>query len=551
MIIYFIQPSAFESKVIHRFGSDLNMAFSPVTLALLATISYIVYHILDKLVQSRRRAAKALELGCKEPPVEHFRWPWGIDMVREALQADKDKLFPDLVIKRAKRMGVNTWRYTIFGRTNVTTIDPRNVQAVLATQFGTFDLGPPRANWFWPLLGNGIFTQSGAAWKHSRDLMRPQFTRDQVSNLELEEQHVCNMMTALEHRLQSDGWTSMLDLQDLFFRLTLDSATEFLLGESADSQLQNIPGYSRPMNTAEELRDIDFATAFDRGQAALATRVRLGALYWTYKPNSFRESIRQCNRFMDFYVKRALNKDLWEKEVENRTKPKYVFLEALAEQTRDPIELRSQLMHILLAGRDTTASMLGWLFYCLARDPARYKKLRDVIVEEFGTYHNPKEITFARLKACQYLQHCNNETLRLYPVVPVNSRYAYKDATLPTGGGPDGMSPVFVPKGAQVDYTVHVMHRRVDLWGSDAEQFVPERWVNKKVSFEYLPFNAGPRICLGQQFALTESSYVTVRLLQRFDAIENMERDPVVRHNLTLTNCSANGVKVKLHVAKT
>lgn len=348
-------------------------------------------------------------------------------------------------------------------------------------------------NQFWPLLGNGIFTQSGAQWKHSRDIMRPQFTRDQVSDLDLEERHVQNMMSALDvHLKKPDGWSQTVDLQDLFFRLTLDSATEFLLGESADSQLQHIPGYPRARNSSDALHQVDFARAFDNGQRALATRARFGtSLYWIYNTSEMREAIRQCNSFMDHYVRRALNKELREaeKEAEGRAKPKYVFLDALAEQTQDPLELRSQLLHILLAGRDTTASMLGWLFLLLSKDPARYKKLRDIIIEEFGTYSKPKEITFAKLKSCQYLQFCNNETLRLYPVVPINSRYAFKDTTIPVGGGPDGKSPIFIPKGSTVEYSVYSLHHREDIWGPDVEEFVPERWENRKVGWEYVPFN--------------------------------------------------------------
>ena len=72
------------------------------------------------------------------------------------------------------------------GQTNVVTMDPKNVQTILANSFGTFDLGPQRAGMFWPMLGNGIFTQSAKEWKHSREIMRPQFTRDQVSDLDLE-----------------------------------------------------------------------------------------------------------------------------------------------------------------------------------------------------------------------------------------------------------------------------------------------------------------------------------------------------------------------------
>ena len=128
-----------------------------------------------------------------------------------------------------------------------------------------------------------------------------------------------------------------------------------------------------------------------------------------------------------------------------------MYPQALAAETQDPIELRSQLLHILLAGRDTTASLLGWLFLCLARDPARYQKLRSIVIEEFGTYDNPSEITFSKLKDCRYLQHCNNEALRLYPVVPLNGRYANKDTTLPRGGGPDGKSKLFIPKGTQCE----------------------------------------------------------------------------------------------------
>lgn len=126
----------------------------------------------------------------------------------------------------------------------------------------------------------------------------------------------------------------------------------------------------------------------------------------------------------------------------------------------------------------------------LAKDPARYKKLRDTIIEQFGTYENPREISFKTLKACQYLQHCNNEALRIYPVVPLNGRYANKDTTLPRGGGKDGKSKIFVPKGSNIDYSVHVMHHRKDIWGEDAEDFRPERWEGRKVGWEFLPVSS-------------------------------------------------------------
>jgi len=106
------------------------------------------------------------------------------------------------------------------------------------------------------------------------------------------------------------------------------------------------------------------------------------------------------------------------------------------------------------------------------------------------------------MKSCQYLQNCNNEALRVYPVVPINGRYANKDTTLPRGGGKDGMSKIFIKKGSQVDYSVHVLHHRKDIWGPDAEDFRPERWEGRKVGWEYLPVSGLLR------FEMTNLAYV-------------------------------------------
>ena len=98
--------------------------------------------------------------------------------------------------------------------------------------------------------------------------------------------------------------------------------------------------------------------------------------------------------------------------------------------------------------------------------------------------------------------------LRLYPSVPINSRTALEATTLPTGGGPDGTKPVMIRKGEAVGYSVYVMHRLKKLYGEDADSFRPERWDPdvenavdlKNIGWGYLPFNGGPRICLGRKF---------------------------------------------------
>ncbi len=143
-----------------------------------------------------------------------------------------------------------------------------------------------------------------------------------------------------------------------------------------------------------------------------------------------------------------------------------------------------------------------------------------------------------------------SEVLRLNTTVPINSRRAVRDTTIPRGGGPDGNSPLYVKKGQEVNYIIHITHNREDIWGPDVLEFKPERWISRRPGWEFLPFNGGPRICLGQQFALTEAAYVIVRMLQRFDALENCETDPVVRHQYTLTTSPAH-VRIRLHEAPT
>lgn len=354
-------------------------------------------------------------------------------------------------------------------------------------------------------------------------------------------------------------WTPVVDIMPMFFRLTLDSATEFLFGESVESQLSQLSGY-QSKRKAIGVSEKEFGQSFDRAQAILSSAFAFGDFYWIAHNAELREHCRRVHAFIDHYVQLALSKNKSPgTEPNSNGKPKYVFLDALAESTRDPVELRSELLNILLAGRDTTASLLSYVYRLFTTHPEKYDKLRAIVLESFGTYNNPREITFEKLKGCNYLQWVMNETLRLYPVVPFDGRRALKDTTLPTGGGPDGRSPIYVRKGQQVDYSVYAMHRRKDLWGPDADAFRPERWDGRRSGWEYLPFNGGPRICIGQQFALTEAGYVLVRLLQRFEKIQGVGNswDPVAkggygydRFGYTLTICPADGVKLRMKEAK-
>ena len=179
---------------------------------------------------------------------------------------------------------------------------------------------------------------------------------------------------------------------------------------------------------------------------------------------------------------------------------RYVVLHELAAQTTDKVKIRSELLNTLLAGRDTTASLLSNIWFTLSQRPDVYGRVR----EEVDALDSDN-LSFETLKDMKYLRAVMNESLRLYPLVPSNARQALEDTVLPLGGGKDGLSPSFIAKGQFVGWNVYAMHRRTDQYGEDAHLIRPERWLDDgakkglRVGWNYLPFNGGPRVCIGRK----------------------------------------------------
>ncbi|KAE8378259.1 cytochrome P450 [Aspergillus bertholletiae] len=461
--------------------------------------------------------------------------PIGIRSIWDISQAVKEKRWLDYIASNHKLHG-NTFQFTMLSQPIICTIDHANIKAVLATKFADFGLGY-RHGQFSPLLGSGIFTLDGEGWAHARVLLKPQFTRDQVADMDILSHHVTRIIEAVPKNRAS------FDIQPLCFSFALNSATHFLFGESFESLDPSLLHASAAKSVQE------FGHAFDLAQDYLFARSRLLGFHWLINPTAFRDATRTVHDVVDQYVRRAI--DLRKRGSQGgKETERYIFLEALVAETQDPKILRDNLLNILLAGRDTTSSLLSSTFYYLARHPMVWRKLRGEILTHFGTNTEPlTDLTLASFKSIPYLRYVLNEVLRLLPPVPVNFRTATKNTCLPVGGGPDGKSPVYVDKGTMVFYSVYSMHRRTDIWGQDAHSFRPERWENAKHQWEYLPFNGGPRICLGQQYALTVASYTLVKFMQHFDVLENADPystdDPVLRANLTLSHDQ--GVMVRLY----
>ncbi|KAI1478506.1 hypothetical protein K445DRAFT_320938 [Daldinia sp. EC12] len=509
------------------------MAFSLLLVAC-GLVAFCLYSTVQWLLTCRRRSLMKRQHGClpakQLPQLDPIM---GTDIVMQNLEAAKKHGFLDLLRTRHATNGL-TFTTNTYLRTTINTCDPTLIQNVLSFQFQDFGMGPLRRKSASPLLGQGIFTTDDEIWAHQRALIRPSFVRAQVTDFSIFGHHVDQLIALISRRNYE------VDLQQLFFRMVLDSNSEYMFGESVGMMSENA---SEAATT--------FHHALDYAQQGTILRLRLGNLMFTHRDQKFRESCGTVHAYADKFVAQALEFRRQQSsfpsekmDKDEGVRQKYVFLNELAKDTEDPIMLRDQIVNMLLAARDTTAGLLAFVFFMLARRPDVWDKLRADVLE-----HYCEPLTYEALMDMKYLRYVIHETLRLFPPIATNSRMANKDTVLPVGGGPDGKSPLFVKKHHVVTYSTFVMHRRKEFFGEDAEEFRPERWENLRPGWEFLPFNGGPRICPGQKFALTEASYTIARLLRAFSKVENL--DPTDwREQLTLSLTLNNGVLCRLTPAE-
>ncbi|CUM65864.1 uncharacterized protein PRCAT00003514001 [Priceomyces carsonii] len=487
-----------------------------------------------KLVQLAKQTFLAHKWGCKAIKKSNegnvFRRPI------ELLRVWKAGRLPEEHRKSFEESNADTMYTSVLFKNIIQTKNPENVKAMVAIQFNDFSIGQ-RQQYFQPLLGHGIFASEGERWKHSRLMLKPQFVKEKVAHIQSLEPH---LQAFCKHVRDQNGIS--FDIQPLFHNLTLDASTEFLFGESIETlRTEN------NISSLEHNTRTNFEEAFNISQKYLMLRLIAGGFYFLINTKEFRQANAKVQDFTQYYVKKALATS--EEELESKSKDGYIFLYELVKKTKDPKVIQDELLSIMLAGRNTTASLLSFIFFELSRNPVIWEKLKQEIYACFGNNDsvNLGDITFESMKRCTYLRWVVDETLRMYPPVPNNLRVARKDTTLPKGGGPDGISPIFIQKGQTIVYSTYSMHRLTEYYGKDANTFRPERWSDlKSIGWAYMPFSSGPRICLGQQFALTEASYITIRLAQIFPTLHsfNNEYPPKILANATMRLMDGNFISL-------
>ncbi|KAJ3394124.1 hypothetical protein HDU84_000152, partial [Entophlyctis sp. JEL0112] len=363
------------------------------------------------------------------------------------------------------------------------------------------------------VLGEGIFNSDGEQWKAQRKTAANIFNvknfKDFVNTVFTSEMETFSTILS-EYATSGEQF----NLQEILFKFTLDSFTKIGFGIDLESMQSKTP--------------LPFALAFDSAQTRMLLRffTPLWKLHESLSGigNEHAANVRTIRDFGKSFISK--------RQQEGTIGVGDDLLSLLTKVTdhdgNQPSEnlLIDYVLNFIIAGRDTTAQALSWAFFLLHQNP----RTQDALLKEIKTVLGGMNPTYEQIKnEMPYANAVFHETLRLYPSVPVELKQANENDTLPDG--------TVVPKGVAVCWSNYCMGRTPRIWGADAKEFRPERWLEMEKQpspFDYAVFNAGPRVCLGKSMAELEGVFVLVSVVQKFQ-IELMEpKDVTYAPSLTL-----------------
>nr|WET52760.1 cytochrome P450 86A286 [Callicarpa americana] len=424
------------------------------------------------------------------------------------------------------------------------TCDPKNLEHILKVRFDNYPKGPTWQAVFHDLLGQGIFNSDGDTWLFQRKTAALEFTTRTLRQAMARwvSRAIRNRFCPILRTAQLEA--KPVDLQDLLLRLTFDNICGLAFGKD-------------PQTLSPGLPENSFASAFDRATEASLQRFILPEFIWKFKKwlrLGMELSLSQSLKHVDDYMTNVINTRKLELLSQQNNGSHHDDLLSRFMKKRDSYTdkfLQHVALNFILAGRDTSSVALSWFFWLVTLNPKVEEKilieLCSTLMESRGGDTSKwvdEPLGFEEIDRLMYLKAALSETLRLYPSVPEDSKHVIADDVLPDG--------TFVPAGSNITYSIYSTGRMKFIWGDDCLEFKPERWLSEdgkkfesKDQFQFVAFNAGPRICLGKDLAYLQMKSIAAAVLLRHRLVVAPEHK--VEQKMSLTLFMKDGLKVNVH----
>lgn len=370
------------------------------------------------------------------------------------------------------------------------------------------------------LFGSGFAIAQGPLWTVRRRAVVPSLHKKYLSVIV--ERVFCRCAERLVEKLMPYALSgSAVNMEEKFSQLTLDVIGLSIFNYSFDSLDTNSPVIGAVYTALKEaeMRSTDLLPYWKiKALCKVVPRQVKAEKAVMLIRQTVEELIAKCKEMVE-----TEGENITEDEYVNTTDPSILrFLLASREEVSS-VQLRDDLLSMLVAGHETTGSVLTWTLYLLSKDPSSLRKAREEVDQVLGGI-NP---TYEDIKNLKFLTRCIMESLRLYPHPPVLLRRAQVADILPGNYKIDA--------GQDIMISVYNIHHSTKVW-ERAEDFLPERFGledpipnETNTDFRFIPFSGGPRKCVGDQFALLEATVSLAIFLQ------NMNFELIPNQNINMT----------------
>jgi cytochrome P450 len=400
------------------------------------------------------------------------------------------------------------------------TTEPGLIRHVLQQAHRRYEKSELQTEMVAAYVGRGLITNTGADWRRQRRLIQPGFHRERLANLHRLMQGVVSQRAdALTNQLQAgDNLDIYPHCLDIAFRII---GRTIYSDEVHDDQL-------------DELSD-----SIGKVQGYLIKELRLPFLAWWFRLSGQYERHQQLARSM-----LDLQREQIRARQANPQPPQdllQMLLDSRYEDTGEGMneqQLVEEVIILFLAGHETSANALAWTFHLLSHHPESMERLR----AELDRVCPGRPPTMQECRELTYLTQVLEESMRLYPPAWITDRKALVD---------DQYEDYPLPKDTIVSPFIYGLHHDPEFW-PDPQRFDPDRFSapakQHRPPYTYLPFGGGPRLCIGNNFAMLEMQLVLAEYVRRFDFQPLMPLDAPVEALVTLR--PRQGVRLKVQVRR-